>query len=60
MKSALMLTAIPATLFASALLAATPAEAAGADERAVAQCRTELLSRFDPGAIRSRLPRGGN
>jgi hypothetical protein len=53
MKSALMLSVVPATLFASAMLAATPAQAAGADERAVAQCRTELLSRFDQGAIRS-------
>lgn len=52
MKSALLMTAIPA-LFASALFTATPAAAAGSDERAVSQCRTELLSRFDAGAIRS-------
>lgn len=53
MKSALLMTAIPA-LFASALLVATPAAAdTGADERAVAQCRTDLLSRFDAGAVRS-------
>jgi hypothetical protein len=52
MKSFLLMTAIPA-LFASALFTATPAAALGSDERAISQCRTELLSRFDPGAIRS-------
>jgi len=53
MKSALLMTAIPA-LFASALSTATPATAGdGSDSRAVAQCRAELLSRFDEGAVRS-------
>ena len=53
MKSALLMTAIPA-LFASALFVSTPAAAdTGADERAVAQCRADLLSRFDAGAVRS-------
>jgi len=52
MKSTLLMTAIPA-LFASALLTATPAAADGSDGQAVAQCRAELLSRFDAGAIRS-------
>ena len=52
MKSALLMTAIPA-LFASALFTATPAAAGGSDSQAVAQCRAELLSRFDEGTIRS-------
>lgn len=52
MKSTLWISAVPA-LFASALLTPTAAAAGGADERAVAQCRAELLSRFDEGAIRS-------
>jgi hypothetical protein len=52
MKSTLLMTAIPA-LFASALFTATPAAAGGSDSQAVAQCRAELLSRFDAGAIRS-------
>jgi len=52
MKSALLISAAPA-LFASTLFLATPAVAAGADELALSQCRTELLSRFEPGAIRS-------
>ena len=52
MKSALLMTAIPA-LFASALFTATPAAADGSDERAVAQCRAELLGRFEEGAVRS-------
>lgn len=52
MKSIFLMTAIPA-LFASALFTATPAAADGSDERALAQCRAELLSRFDDGAVRS-------
>ena len=39
---------------AAALLAATPAAAlSDAEGRAVAACRTEMLSRFDPGQVRS-------
>ena len=51
MKSSLLIAAVPA-LFASTLFHATPALAEN-DGRAVAQCRAELLSRFDEGAIRS-------
>ncbi|MDQ4087490.1 MAG: hypothetical protein M3177_05720 [Pseudomonadota bacterium] len=39
-------------LFASALIAVAPTLAAGPDERAVSQCRAELLSQFPQGAIR--------
>lgn len=44
---------VPLALAATivSLAAATPA-VAGPQERAVAQCRAELLSRFDSGAIR--------
>jgi hypothetical protein len=44
-----------ALLLAPALIALTPSPAAagGPDERAVAQCRTELLSQFPQGAIRN-------
>lgn len=52
MKSTLWISVVPA-LVASAFLTATPASAGGADERAVAQCRAEMLSRFDQGAVRS-------
>ena len=51
MKSSLLIMAVPA-LFASTLFLATPAFAES-DGRAVAQCRAELMSRFEPGAIRS-------
>ena len=51
MKSSLLISAVPA-LFASTLFLATPAFAES-DGRAVAQCRAELMSRFEPGAIRS-------
>jgi len=51
MKSALLIAAVPA-LFASTLFVATPAFAES-DGRAVAQCRADLLGRFEQGAIRS-------
>lgn len=41
-------------LIGAAALTATPASALSDSEgRAVAQCRTEMLSRFDQGAVRS-------
>ncbi len=52
MKSVLGISIVPA-LFASAFLAPAPAAALGPAERAVAQCRAELQSRFEDGAIRS-------
>ncbi len=52
MKSALRLAVVIPALFASALFIGTPAFAES-DSQAVAQCRAELLSRFDEGAIRS-------
>ena len=46
-----LLAALP---LASALLAAAPAQAASdAEGRAVAACRAEMLSRFEPGQVRS-------
>ena len=52
MKSALRFAVVIPALFASALFIGTPAFAES-DSQAVAQCRTELLSRFEEGAIRS-------
>lgn len=40
-------------LIGAAALTASPAAASEAEGRAVAQCRAEMLSRFDEGAIRS-------
>ena len=40
-------------LFLAASFAAAPATAGGPAERAVTQCRAELLSRFPEGSIRS-------
>lgn len=40
-------------LFASSLLPAAPAVAGGPAERAVAQCRAEMLSQFPEGTVRS-------
>jgi len=51
MKSALLIAAVPA-LFASTLFLATPAFAES-DNRAVAQCRADMLGRFAEGEIRS-------
>lgn len=50
MTRALGISLLPA-LFASTLLAPTPA-AAGQAERAVASCRAEMLSRFEPDSVR--------
>ena len=45
---------LPAVSVAAALLTSAPASALSDSEaRAVAACRTELLSRFDPGQVRS-------
>ena len=52
MKSALRIAVVIPALFASALFVGTPAFAES-DGQAVAQCRAELLSRFEEGAIRS-------
>lgn len=52
MKSALRLAVVIPALLASALFIGTPAFAES-DGQAVAQCRAELLSRFEDGAIRS-------
>jgi len=46
-------TALPALAIATALVPAPASALSDAEGRAVAQCRTELLSRFDQGAIRS-------
>ena len=45
--------ALPALAAAAALVPAPASAMTDAEGRAVAQCRTELLSRFDQGAIRS-------
>ena len=51
MTRQILLGALP---LAAALLASTPAQAASdADGRAVAACRAEMLSRFEPGQVRS-------
>src|SRR5437016_1561713 len=51
MTRQISLAALAAT---AALVAATPASAlSDAEGRAVAACRTEMLSRFDPGQVRS-------
>lgn len=51
MTRQILLSALPV---AAALLAASPAAAVSdSDGRAVAACRTEMLSRFDAGAVRS-------
>jgi hypothetical protein len=51
MARSFLLAALP---LASALVAATPALAASeAEGRAVAACRAEMLSRFDPGQVHS-------
>lgn len=52
MKSALRIAVVVPALLASALFIGTPAFAES-DGQAVAQCRAELLSRFDAGAVRS-------
>lgn len=51
MTRQILLSALPV---AAALLAASPASALSDSEgRAVAACRTEMLSRFDEGQVRS-------
>jgi hypothetical protein len=51
MTRQILLSALPV---AAALLAASPASALSDSEgRAVAACRSEMLSRFDAGAVRS-------
>jgi hypothetical protein len=51
MTRSILMTALP---LAAALFASAPASAlSDADGRAVAACRTEMLSRFDAGAVRS-------
>jgi hypothetical protein len=50
MTRSIFLTALP---LAAALASAPAAAVSDSDGRAVAQCRAELLGRFDEGAIRS-------
>jgi hypothetical protein len=51
MTRQILMTVLP---LAATLLASSPASAlSDADGRAVAACRTEMLSRFDNGAVRS-------
>lgn len=52
MKSALKLSIVPA-IAAAAFLAPSPAAALGPAERAVAQCRSQALSHFGAGEVRS-------